>query len=383
MNDLKEQFNIELQLQEKKSNVRTLKSFLWFFIAMVVIWVLTAVDFFVIDTRWVTIAFSISTAFLIVPFVVYLKGNLEVGWVKYMLLAVLCVVVGVMNAVLSMHTVFLYVLPLIFALQYRKRMPLWYAYIVNCFTLAGSSVFAFYKGMCDANLLISGNHTHDWYMSRYDGTAFTVELNQNPLFVILVFEVLPRCLILLIFTIILRYIITSNEEDAKRIAELTYRKETDLRTRLFNKNKYQEMLEGYYPGIDRVAVIFWDLNNLKVTNDRFGHAEGDALIEKMSSILYAHMNNRCRVYRVGGDEFLMIIDNPAVNETGNMIACVRKSMSETRTDNGFVISSAVGYSEGKGSDIDEVVKRADESMYKDKARCKQNGDDMSRRDESM
>ena len=82
MNDLKEQFNIELQLQEKKSNVRTLKSFLWFFIAMVAIWVLTAVDFFVIDTRWVTIAFSISTAFLIVPFVVYLKGNLEVGWVK-------------------------------------------------------------------------------------------------------------------------------------------------------------------------------------------------------------------------------------------------------------------------------------------------------------
>lgn len=46
MNDLNEQYKIELKLQEKKSNVRTLKSFLWFFIAMVVIWVLTAVDFF-------------------------------------------------------------------------------------------------------------------------------------------------------------------------------------------------------------------------------------------------------------------------------------------------------------------------------------------------
>lgn len=63
MNDLNEQYKIELKLQEKKSNVRTLKSFLWFFTAMVVIWVLTAVDFFVIDTMWVTIAFSISTAF--------------------------------------------------------------------------------------------------------------------------------------------------------------------------------------------------------------------------------------------------------------------------------------------------------------------------------
>lgn len=383
MNDLNEQYKIELQLQEKKSNVRTLKSFLWFFIAMVVIWVLTAVDFFVIDTRWVSIAFSISTVFLIIPLVVYIKGNLEAGWVKYMLLAVLCIVVGVMNGVLSVHTVFLYVLPLIFALQYRKRIPLWYAYIVNCFTLAGSSVFGFYKGMCDANLLINGNHTRDWYMSRYDGAAFTVELNQNPLFVILVFDVLPRCIILLIFTIIFRYIITSNEEDAKRIAELTYRKETDLRTRLFNKNKYEEMLEGYYPSVDRVSVIFWDLNNLKVTNDRFGHAEGDALIEKMSAILYGQMSKRCRVYRVGGDEFLMVIDNPTASETVDMIASVKKQMSEMRTDNGFVISSAVGYSEGLGKDIREVVKQADESMYRDKARCKQNGDDMSRRDESI
>lgn len=54
--------------------------------------------------------------------------------------------------------------------------------------------------------------------------------------------------------------------------------------------------------IERVAVIFWDLNNLKVTNDRFGHAEGDALIEKMSAILCGWMSRRCRVYRVGGDD---------------------------------------------------------------------------------
>lgn len=77
MNDLNEQYKIELKLQEKKSNVRTLKSFLWFFIAMVVIWVLTAVDFFVI------------------PLIVYIRGNLYDVRVKYMLLAVLCIVVGV------------------------------------------------------------------------------------------------------------------------------------------------------------------------------------------------------------------------------------------------------------------------------------------------
>lgn len=89
MNDLIEQYNLELRYQEKKSNVRTLRSFLWFFIAMVVIWVLTAVDFFVIDTGMVTIAFSIAAVLMLVPLMVFLKGNLEAAWVKYMLLAVL------------------------------------------------------------------------------------------------------------------------------------------------------------------------------------------------------------------------------------------------------------------------------------------------------
>ena len=54
--------------------------------------------------------------------------------------------------------------------------------------------------------------------------------------------------------------------------------------------------------IERGGGILLGLNNLKVTNDRFGHAEGDALIEKMSAILCGWMSRRCRVYRVGGDD---------------------------------------------------------------------------------
>ena len=380
MNDLNEQYNIELGYQEKKSNVRTLKSFLWFFIAMAVIWVLTAVDFFVIDTATVTLAFSIATALMAAPLVVSLKGNLEAEWVKYMLLAVLCCMVGVINAILAYHAVFLFVMPLIFAIQYRKKAPLWYAYIVNCFTMAAGTIFAFYKGICDVNLIFDGNHSRDWYMSHYDGIALTAPLNENPLFVILVFAILPRCMVLLIFTITLRYIIMSNAEDAKRIAELTYRKETDIRTKLFSKNKYEEMIASYYPGLDKVAVIFWDLNNLKLTNDRYGHAEGDALIDKMSTILHAYMYGGCRVYRVGGDEFVMIIDNADETQAKEMVASVRKRMSEMRTDNAFRISSAVGYAVGVGKNIRDVVKQADENMYIDKARCKQSGDSISRRD---
>ena len=61
----------------------------------------------------------------------------------------------------------------------------------------------------------------------------------------------------------MRYISITSHEDAQRIADLTYRKETDLGTHVYNKNKYEEMINDYYPQVDRLAAIFWDVNNLK------------------------------------------------------------------------------------------------------------------------
>lgn len=82
--------------------------------------------------------------------------------------------------------------------------------------------------------------------------------------------------------------------------------------------------------------------------DRYGHSEGDALIDKMSGILHEFMHDGCRVYRVGGDEFVMIMDNAGDEQAKDMVAAVRKRMSEVRTENAFRISSAVGCSCGKG-----------------------------------
>lgn len=366
MNNFNEQYQLELQNQEMKSNLSTLKSFLWFFAAMVVIWGLTVLNVFIIDLRIVSFAFTMALAFFLVPLIVFFRGNLSVPWVKYMLIFVLCTMVGCITSALSVHAVLLYAMPLIFALQYRRRRMLWYAYLVNVFTMAYSCLISFFHGICDLNILLQSNKTRSWYLGNYDGTALTISLNEKPVLMVLMFEVVPRCIIILFFTILLQYIIRSNEEDVKRIAELTYRKETDISTKLFNKNKFHEMVEEYYPQVERIAVIFWDLNNLKATNDRYGHAQGDALIERMSSALYEHADDRCRVYRIGGDEFLMVIDNPVGMEAVDTIAAVKKKLSTMQDDGGIDVSSAVGWAEGKGADITEIEKQADKMMYIDK-----------------
>ena len=229
----------------------------------------------------------------------------------------------------------------------------------------------FYYGLCDLNLLLESTHTRNWYLQTMTGSYLQIPFNENPVFIIAVFEVLPRTLILLIFTIMLQYTIISSHNDALRIAELTYRKDMDARTKLYNKNKYEDMAINYYPSIDRIAVAFWDLNNLKKINDSLGHAVGDSLIQTMSQKLLAVSNERCRTYRVGGDEFLLILDDPAPDEMNRLIQQIKNELSSGTNTTGLRILAAVGSAEGCGSDIRSLVQKADAAMYLDKAKSKE------------
>lgn len=177
-------------------------------------------------------------------------------------------------------------------------------------------------------------------------------------------------MILLVFTFMIQYIVTASLHDAARIAQLTYLKETDSLTRLFNKNKYNEMVSMYYPNVDNITVIFWDLNNLKIINDTYGHEYGDKALASLASVLYAHSDEQCRrVYRFGGDEFVMIIDNPHDGEADRIISAVKNELIKCSSDISIEISSAVGVASGNGSDIIEIVKNADSAMYADKQLC--------------
>lgn len=113
-------------------------------------------------------------------------------------------------------------------------------------------------------------------------------------------------------------------------------------------------------------MIFWDLNNLKDINDRYGHAAGDKAIEKMSSVLYEFADERRRVYRIGGDEFLMIIDNPNDREAEDIVKSVAGNLEAENDENQIKISGAAGWAAGKGNEIFEVVEAADAHMYEDK-----------------
>ena len=366
MNDIREQYEKELIYQEIKSNKHTLKGIAWFLAAAVLIWSLNIIGFFEVDQKLITIAL-VSTIVLFIPAMIfYFKGDLSKPWVKYLFLSLICIVSSVIITFMSYHAVLLYVIPLLFAIQYRRQSTIWFVYAVNTITMTISSLASFYYGICDLNILLQSQHVRDWYLNIITDGALNIPFNEDPVFVIIVFEVFPRSIIMLVFSIMMRYTVVSSNEDAYRIAQLTYMKETDTKTRVFNKNKYEDMVKEYYPKIERITVLFWDLNNLKAINDECGHAVGDQAIEKFSSILLEYSSDKRNVYRIGGDEFLIIIDNPSDNEAEFIINEVKTKLNKGNQGDIKNISSAVGLASGKGKDIFEVVKRADANMYKDK-----------------
>ena len=126
----------------------------------------------------------------------------------------------------------------------------------------------------------------------------------------------------------------------------------------------------------KFGVAMFDLNLLKNINDTYGHKCGDEAIIKLSKIickLFAHSP----VFRIGGDEFTVILQNEDYENAKKIINNFRNFMKKNANDTSIPIeeriSSPVGYSEFDAT-VDnsylDVFKRADNEMYQEKNKMK-------------
>ena len=81
---------------------------------------------------------------------------------------------------------------------------------------------------------------------------------------------------------------------------------TDALTRIPNRAAFEQKMEEldaqWKPGVV-IGLLIFDLNNLKETNDRLGHAAGDSLIRGAAQCIQSAFAGKGKCYRIGGDEF--------------------------------------------------------------------------------
>ena len=98
-------------------------------------------------------------------------------------------------------------------------------------------------------------------------------------------------------------------DDARRaeIERLRDAATRDSLTGLANHRAFHECLDGLVETGDRFSLAIVDLDGLKLTNDTCGHQAGDELLERLAHAL-ADVSPDGRAFRIGGDEFAMVVD---------------------------------------------------------------------------
>ncbi len=160
-------------------------------------------------------------------------------------------------------------------------------------------------------------------------------------------------------------------EFEKRIAR------TDALTGAKNKYSYNETEKNLDATIAKgkkieFAVLICDINNLKIINDTLGHDVGDKIIQNAKELLVASFPNS-NVYRVGGDEFAVILEGSDYYKRDYLsLKIVESNKRSTEIDDLVLAWGYADYNKNTDKCVNDVYNRADEKMYENKRYLKEN-----------
>lgn len=134
----------------------------------------------------------------------------------------------------------------------------------------------------------------------------------------------------------------------------------DSLTGLYNRTRFNHTLDRITKKPpEQLGIIYLDLNNLKYTNDTFGHDAGDALIRKAAQIIRETFGEE--TYRIGGDEFVAFLTEANESKIQQLLKDLNKAMAENDAN------VSVGYSYRKGNvHAEQQLNEADNAMYAEK-----------------
>ena len=118
-----------------------------------------------------------------------------------------------------------------------------------------------------------------------------------------------------------------------------------------------------------ISIIIIDANNLKEINDRYGHQEGDKLIQNIGTLITQTFRTDDILARIGGDEFAMVLLVTNSHNCSEILTRFHTNIKIFNEENDSLpVDVAIGSATSDGKeDLESVIKRADAAMYRDKA----------------
>ncbi len=146
----------------------------------------------------------------------------------------------------------------------------------------------------------------------------------------------------------------------------------DTLTPLFNRRYFEQAVVSAIAHCQRyqsrAALLFVDVDDLKLINDTFGHAAGDEALRCVAKVLLANVRSTDVVARIGGDEFALILGAIGEGDVEHKVAQLTAGIAACRVGHGEAatsLSATFGHAFVQPDDeAEQVLARADDHMYR-------------------
>jgi diguanylate cyclase (GGDEF)-like protein len=156
---------------------------------------------------------------------------------------------------------------------------------------------------------------------------------------------------------------------ATQLAETRFLADHDPLTRLLNRRALlHELQETQERPLHRpLALVFLDLDNFKQINDRHGHVIGDRVLAKFGSLLEELVREDDNAFRVGGDEFALLLSDAGELDAREVVARIIDALESNIDPLVRMLTASFGIAtSGRRQEPEELLRIADEAMYQAK-----------------
>jgi diguanylate cyclase (GGDEF)-like protein len=191
---------------------------------------------------------------------------------------------------------------------------------------------------------------------------------KNNFFTIVAFGIITTLLLLGLIYFFMSRLIKKLDETRQTIEKIAI---TDQLTEVFNRrhimSRFEEEFEKFKRLKKNVSCIMADVDNFKAINDSYGHLEGDQVLKSISH----RIRNTVRAYdilgRYGGEEFLIIMPDTSLEDARELAERIRTRVKEEPVNNATItLSLGVVCVEESDRSVDDIIRRADQNLYKAK-----------------
>jgi len=169
-------------------------------------------------------------------------------------------------------------------------------------------------------------------------------------------------------------ILKDSTEETLMIKKLQYYATMDILTEVYNRNYFysvaNEKVLYCKKNNQPISLIMVDLDKFKNINDTYGHSAGDIILKNVIAICKDCLGENHTIGRYGGEEFIIILENLEEEKVFEMVEKIRikiMNFNNIYEDKIIKVTCSFGVFTSIGlTDLDEMVRNADEALYKSK-----------------